>query len=394
MSDYYKILGVERNASAEDLKKAYRKLAMKYHPDKNPGDAASEKKFKEINAAYDVLKDDQKRAAYDRYGEAGVNGQGGFGGAGAGGFDFASGFSDIFEDLFGGFGGSKSRKSQQNNRGSDLRYNLEISLEDAFKGENVKIQVQAHSTCETCNGTGSNDNKKVDVCSHCSGSGRLRVQQGFFVVERSCHHCNGTGQIIKNPCKTCHGQGRVMKNKTLSVKIPRGVEEGTRIRLAGEGEAGIRGGTSGDLYIFVSVKPHEIFQRELQNLFCEVPIKISTAILGGEIIVPTIDGSKAKIKIPAGTQQGSQFRLRGKGMTRMGSDSQEGDLYIQAKIEVPVNISKRQKDLIQEFEDISSEKSNPESESFLDSVKKFWDKFANTSGENADKEKDKNKKSA
>lgn len=377
MADYYSLLGVSKNASEDELKKAYRKLAMKYHPDKNPGNKEAEKKFKEINVAYDTLKDPKKRQMYDQFGEAGVNGQGGFGGAG--GFDFASGFSDIFEDLFGGFSGrgGGGRRAEQNNRGSDLRYNLEISLEEAYRGDNVKINVQTYSACDTCNASGSAESKKVDVCTSCGGTGRMRVQQGFFMIERTCSSCNGSGQIIKNPCKTCSGQGRVQKNKTLSVKIPRGVEEGTRIRLAGEGEAGLRGGTAGDLYIFVSVRPHELFKREGSNLHCEAPIKMSTAILGGEITVPGIDGSKAKIKIPAGTQTGNQFRLRGKGMTRMGSDSHEGDLYIHTRVEVPVNISKRQRDLIQEFDDISDEKSSPESKGFLDDIKKFWDKFGN-----------------
>ncbi len=379
MSDYYKLLGVAKGASEDEMKKAYRKLAMKYHPDKNPGDKEAEKKFKEISAAYDVLKDPKKREMYDRFGEAGVNGQAG-GGFGGGGFDFSSsGFSDIFEDLFGNMGGGgRSRggkQQQQNNRGSDLRYNLSISLEEAFRGDNVKIQVQANSSCDTCHGSGSAESKKVDVCTTCHGSGRVRMQQGFFMVERACSVCSGTGQIIKNPCKTCHGQGRVVKNKTLSVKIPRGVEEGTRIRLSGEGEAGLRGATAGDLYIFVSIRAHELFQREGADLHCPVPITMSTAILGGEIIVPTIDGNKAKIKIPAGTQQGHQFRLKGKGMTRMGSDTPEGDLYIHTNVEVPVHISKRQREIIQEFDDLSTEKSSPETEGFMNKAKKFIDKF-------------------
>ncbi len=377
MADYYSLLGVSKGASEDEMKKAYRKLAMKYHPDKNPGDKEAEKKFKELSSAYDVLRDPKKRQMYDQFGEAGVNGQGFGGGAGAAGFDFASGFSDIFEDLFGSFGGRGGARASkaQNNRGSDVRYNLEIALEEAYRGDNVKINIQTHSSCDTCHGSGSADSKKVDVCTTCQGSGRMRVQQGFFMIERGCSACGGSGQIIKNPCKPCSGQGRVLKSKTLSVKIPRGVEDGTRIRLAGEGEAGIRGGIAGDLYIFVSVREHELFKREGAHLHCEVPIKMSTAILGGEITIPAIDGSKSKIKIPAGTQQGSQFRLRGKGMTRMGSDSAEGDMYIHTKVEVPVNISKRQRDIIQEFEDISDEKSNPESKSFLDDIKKFWDKM-------------------
>jgi molecular chaperone DnaJ len=379
MSDYYKLLGVSKTASEDELKKAYRKLAMQYHPDKNPGNKEAEKKFKEISSAYDVLKDPKKRQMYDRFGEAGVNQGAGGGGFNAGGFDFTnSGFSDIFEDLFGGLGGGgRGRKKEHTNRGSDIRYNMDISLEDAYKGENVKINIQTHSSCDTCHGSGSAESKKVDVCTHCGGTGRMRIQQGFFMMERVCSHCDGSGQLIKNPCKTCKGQGRVVKNKTLSVKIPRGVEEGTRIRLAGEGEAGLRGGQSGDLYIFISIRAHELFQREGADLHCVVPVKMSTAILGGDIIVPTIDGNKAKIKIPAGTQNGNQFRLKDKGMTRMGSDSPDGDLYIHTKIEVPVNISKRQRDIIQEFEDIAGAKSNPENENFTGKVKKFWDKFGN-----------------
>ncbi len=373
MSDYYKVLGVEKGASEDEMKKAYRKLAMKYHPDKNPGDKESERKFKELSAAYDVLKDPEKRAMYDRYGEAGVNQGMGGGGFGGGGFDFASGFSDIFEDLFGsmgGRGGGGRRQQQQNNRGSDLRYNLDISLEEAFRGENKKIQVQTHSTCDTCHGSGSAESKKVDVCTHCGGSGRLRMQQGFFMVERGCNHCNGTGQVIKNPCKTCKGEGRVVKNRTLSVKIPRGVQEGTRIRLAGEGEAGLRGGTAGDLYIFITVHAHEFFRREGAHLHCDIPVKMSTAILGGEVEVPSIDGSSSMLKIPAGTQNGSQFRLKGKGMTRMASDIPEGDMFVHVKVEVPVHLSKRQRDLMQEFDDLSEARTNPESKNFSDLLKK------------------------
>jgi len=373
MADYYKLLGVEKNATQEELKKAYRKLAMKYHPDKNPDDKEAEKKFKEINAAYDILKDEKKRQMYDQFGEAGVNGSaGGFGG-GRGGFDFSGGFSDIFDDLFGSFGGAANargaRKASQ--RGSDLRYNLEISLEEAFHGENIKIQVPTLDSCETCNGSGSADGKKPETCSTCHGAGRVRVQQGFFMMERTCHTCNGSGHIIKNPCKSCKGSGRVKKNKTLSVKIPRGVEEGTRIRLTGEGEAGANGAQAGDLYIFVSIRPHELFKKDAADLHCEVPIKMTTAALGGEITVPTLDGSKAKIKIPEGTQAGDQFRLRGKGMTRMGTNDALGDMYVHIKIETPVKLSKRQKELLTEFETVSDQNS-PEADNFFGRVKDFF----------------------
>jgi molecular chaperone DnaJ len=371
MADYYKLLGVEKNASQDDLKKAYRKLAMKYHPDKNPGDKESEKKFKEINAAYDILKDEKKRQMYDQYGEAGLNaGSSGFGG-GRGGFEFAGGFSDIFDDLFGAFTGQARGGKKQAQRGSDLRYNLDISLEEAYRGESVTIQVPSLSSCETCDGSGSADGKKPETCHTCGGSGRVRVQQGFFVMEKACGTCDGTGHIIKNPCKTCKGSGRVRKNKNLSVKIPKSVEEGTRIRLSGEGEAGANGAPSGDLYIFISIKPHQLFKKEGADLFCEVPIKMTTAALGGEIVVPTIDGSKAKIKIPAGTQAGDQFRLRGKGMTRMGTDDPLGDMYVETKIETPVNLSKRQKELLNEFETLSKENS-PESDGFFGRVKEFF----------------------
>lgn len=371
MTDYYKILGVEKTASQDELKKAYRKLAMQYHPDKNAGDKESEKKFKEISAAYDVLKDEKKRQMYDQFGEAGVNGSAGFGNR-AGGFDFSSGFTDIFDDLFGAFGGGTQRGGRKaSQRGSDLRYNLEIALEEAFHGENVKIQVPTLDSCSSCQGSGSADGKKPENCHTCHGSGRVRIQQGFFVMERTCNSCGGNGHIIKNPCKTCKGSGRVKKNKTLSVKIPRGVEEGTRIRLSGEGEAGANGAQAGDLYIFVSIRPHELFKKDGADLHCEVPIKMTTAALGGEIVVPTLDGSKAKIKIPEGTQQNDQFRLKGKGMTRMGTVEPIGDMYVHIRIETPVKLSKRQKELLTEFETVSDHNS-PESESFFGRVKDFF----------------------
>ncbi len=371
MADYYQLLGVKKDDNAEDIKKAYRKLAMQYHPDKNPGDKEAEKKFKEINAAYDILKDDQKRAAYDRFGEAGVNGgSGGFGGKNP--FDFSGGFSDIFDDLFGSFGGGAggARKAQTNNRGSDLRYNLEISLEEAFRGDNVKINVPTFAGCEPCKGSGSEDGKK-ETCGTCKGLGRVRASQGFFTIERTCATCSGTGNIIKHKCKFCHGSGRVKKNKTLSVKIPAGVEEGMRIRLTGEGEAGVSGGSSGDLYIFVSVRQHQLFERENTDLHCLVPLKVTTASLGGEIVVPCIDGSKAKVKIPAGTQQGQQFRLKGKGMPKVNSSFQ-GDMYVHAKIEIPVNLNKKQKELLEQFEKSLDDSSSPESRNFFNKVKDFF----------------------
>ncbi len=370
MSDYYKILGVERNASADDLKKAYRKLAMKYHPDKNPNDKEAEKKFKEINAAYDVLKDDKKRQTYDQFGEAGLNG--GFGGGRNGGgnpFDFSGGFSDIFEDLFGNFaGGNRQRKASNNNRGSDLRYNLEISLEEAFRGENKQIKINTLATCDSCNGSGSEGKKEKETCPTCGGSGRIRTSQGFFTVERTCGTCGGTGSIIKNPCKKCGGEGRIRKEKTLSVKIPAGVEEGMRIRLSGEGEAGIQGGQAGDLYIFISIKDNPLFTRENTDLHYVAPIKITSAALGGEVLVNCIDGSKAKVKIPAGTQQGQQFRLKGKGMPKVNS-SYVGDMYVHANIQIPTSLNKKQKELLEQLDASFNEDEN---KGFFGNVKDFF----------------------
>jgi molecular chaperone DnaJ len=371
--DYYKLLGVSKTASDDEIKKAFRKLAMKYHPDKNPGDAESEKKFKEINGAYDVLKDKDKRAQYDRFGEAAFNGQGGGGGFQNGGFDFSGGFSDIFEDLFSGFSGrgqAGGNKRAANNRGSDLRYNMEISLEEAFRGDNKTIKIPTLGKCDTCSGKGSEKGSETVNCSTCHGAGKVRIQQGFFMVERTCGTCNGVGTIIKNPCKSCGGQGRLKTTKTLSVKIPRGVDEGTRIRLAGEGEGGLRGGQAGDLYIFISYKKHELFERDGLDLHCEVPIKMTSAILGDSLEVPTIEGTKARIKIPDGTQTGHVFRLKGKGMPRVGNDSIIGDMYVHAKIEMPVNLTKRQKELLEEFDSISA-KNNPQSDGFFKKVKDF-----------------------
>ena len=383
--DYYKTLGADQNASEADLKKAYRKLAMKYHPDKNPGDAKAEQKFKEINEAYDTLKDPQKKAAYDRYGHdaftSGGMGAAG-GGQGAGGFDFSGGFSDIFEDLFSEFGGGGrgrqqgggARGSAGGSRGADLRYNLEISLEDAFKGKQQSITLTTSASCGTCDGSGAKKGSKPVTCGTCGGAGVVRAQQGFFMVERTCHSCNGAGQTIKDPCKTCAGSGTQRKEKTLNVSIPAGVEEGTRIRLSGEGEAGSRGGTAGDLYIFMGIKSHRFFKREGANIHCNVPLPITTAALGGGIEVPTIDGGKVKVNIPEGTQAGHQFRLRGKGMSVLRSSS-KGDMYIHVNVETPVKLSKKQKDLLNEFDKTGGGASaySPESAGFFDKVKEFWE---------------------
>jgi len=378
--DFYKILGVEKNASKDELKKSYRKLAMKYHPDKNPGDKEAEKKFKEISAAYDILKDDEKRATYDRFGAEAFSGGGRPGGAHAGfntgGFDFGGGsFSDIFEDLFSGGGGRRGGRTQADNRGSDLRYNLEISLEDAYKGNAKTINISTHAKCGDCDGSGSAEKSSTTRCDFCEGTGHVRMQQGFFTIERTCTVCQGTGKVIKNPCRKCSGQGRVRKNKNLSVNIPAGVEEGTRIRLTGEGEAGLRGSSNGDLYIFISIKKHPIFIREGNDLHCKVPIKMSTASLGGVAEIPTIDGSKARLTIPEGTQTGHQFRMRGKGMSVMRHTGRHGDMYVHAIVETPVKLSAKQKELLEEFEKLSAEKNNPQSSGFINKVKGFIDEL-------------------
>lgn len=381
--DYYEILGQRKGANAEELKKSYRKLAMQYHPDRNPGDKEAEQKFKEISEAYDILKDDQKRAAYDRYGHAafdfGGSAAGGGRGGAAGGFDFSGGFSDIFEDLFGEFmggnaggAGGRGARQQQVNRGNDLRYNLEVSLEEAFKGEQKTIRVNAASTCDSCKGGGSADGAAPEACSYCQGSGKVRMQQGFFTIERTCTQCSGVGTVIKNPCKSCKGTGRLRKERTLNVNIPSGVDEGTRIRLTGEGESGVRGGPPGDLYIFVSVKQHMFFQREGQDIHCKVPVKMTTAALGGSIEVPTIDGTRAKLVIPSGAQTGNQFRLRGKGMTNVRSKGTRGDMYVQAVVETPVSLTKHQRELLQRFDEEAKAGSSPESESFFKKAKEMW----------------------
>jgi molecular chaperone DnaJ len=367
--DFYTLLGVDRSAGADELKKAYRKLAMKYHPDKNPGDDAAEQKFKEISEAYEVLKDDQQRAAYDQYGHAAF--EGGMGGGGhPGGM---GGMSDIFDDLFGEFVGG--RRGQRSNggrtRGQDLRYNMQITLEEAYEGKKAQIRVPSSVTCDTCTGSGATPGSQPVNCNTCGGNGRVRAAQGFFSVERTCPACHGRGQVIENPCSDCHGQGRVQKERTLAVTIPQGVEEGTRIRLAGEGEAGMRGGPSGDLYIFLSIEPHKLFERDGTELFCDVPVSLTIAALGGEIEVPTVGGGKVKVKVPEGTQTGKQFRVRGKGMPGLHA-RRHGDLYIQIHVETPVGLTKAQKELLKKFDEASSEKTNPESTGFFDKVKEFF----------------------
>jgi len=376
--DYYETLGVSRGASAEELKKAYRQKAKELHPDRNADNPDAEAQFKEVNEAYDVLKDADKKAAYDRYGHAAF--EGGMGGprpGGPGGFrqqaDFASAFSDVFDDLFGDFmggrggGGGRTRAV----RGNDLRYNLRISLEESFAGLQKTINVTTAVACGACKGTGADGGSEPVTCPTCSGMGKVRAQQGFFTVERTCPTCNGLGQTIKNPCKTCHGAGRVEKEKSLSVNIPPGVETGTRIRLAGEGEAGLRGGPTGDLYIFIEVKDHDLFQRDGINLFCRVPVSMADAALGGDIEVPTIDGGKSRVKIPEGSQSGRQMRLRGKGMPALRG-KEVGDMFIELAVETPVNLTARQKELLREFDKLS-EANNPQSEGFFSSVKNFWD---------------------
>ncbi|RED51430.1 molecular chaperone DnaJ [Aestuariispira insulae] len=369
--DYYEILGASRDADAAALKSAYRKLAMQYHPDRNPGDAEAEAKFKEINEAYEVLKDADKRAAYDRFGHDAFT-QGGGGGGFGGGQGFG-GFTDIFEEMFGDFMGG-GRAGHQQSRGADLRYNLEISLEDAYHGRSAEIKVPTSVSCDSCDGSGAEDGSRPVTCSTCNGHGKVRVQQGFFTLERTCPNCQGQGTMIDNPCKTCQGSGRKHEEKNLAVNIPQGVEEGTRIRLSGEGEAGLRGAPSGDLYIFLSIAPHRLFQREGANIFCQVPISMADAALGATIEVPTIDGGRAKVKIPEGTQSGQQFRLSGKGMTVLRSQAR-GDMYIEARVETPVNLSKRQRELLKEFNEAAGKKSqnNPETEGFFTKVKEFWE---------------------
>lgn len=373
--DYYDILGVSRNASADDIKKSYRKLAMKHHPDQNPDNEEAEHKFKSISEAYEALSDDDRRAAYDRFGHSAFEGAGPGGpGAHPGGFDFSGGFADIFDEMFGDFvGGGGGRRRGSAARGSDLRYNMEISLADAFKGKQSTIRVPTSVTCETCKGSGGEGGAQPVACPTCQGQGKIRAQQGFFTVERTCVSCRGSGRIIDKPCKDCQGAGRVAKEKTLSVNIPKGVEDGTRIRLGGEGEAGMNGAPAGDLYLFLSVKPHRIFQREGADIHCRVPIPMVTSSLGGAIEVPTVDGGRVRVTIPTGTQSGHQFRIKAKGMPVLNS-KMHGDMFVQAIVETPMNLTKRQKELLEEFGKTGSpEKTSPESEGFFTRVKELWE---------------------
>jgi len=372
-ADFYETLGVNKGASEKELKAAFRKLAMQFHPDRNPGDAACEQRFKEIGEAYETLKDPQKRAAYDRFGHAAFEN----GGMNGGGHGFgAGGFSDIFEDIFGEMMGARQRRSSGGReRGADLRYNMEITLEEAFSGKTAQIHVPTSISCAECSGSGARPGTQPTACSMCSGSGRVRAAQGFFSIERTCPQCQGRGQTIKDPCPKCDGQGRVIEERSLSVNIPAGIEDGTRIRLANEGEAGLRGGPPGDLYIFLSVKPHEFFQRDGADLYCKVPISMTTAALGGSFEVATLDGTQTRVKVPEGTQNGRQFRLKGKGMPVLRQPT-VGDLYIQTAVETPQNLTKRQRELLEEFEQLSSKDNSPQSSGFFTRMKDFFDSFS------------------
>lgn len=372
--DYYEVLGVDKNASERDIKKAYRRLAMKYHPDRTKGDKALEEKFKEANDAYEVLTDKEKRQAYDQYGHAAFQGgQGGPGGFGGGGADFADVFGDVFGDIFGGGRGRQRSRAQ---RGADLRYNFDLSLEEAVRGKTAELKIPTLVSCTDCGGSGAEKGSKAESCDYCHGQGQIQMRQGFFAVQQTCPKCSGRGQIIKSPCRPCNGEGRVEKTKTLSVKIPPGVDTGDRIRLSGEGEAGEHGAEAGDLYVQMNVREHAIFRREGNNLFCDVPISFSRAALGGDVEVPTLDG-RVKLKIPSETQTGRMFRLRGKGVKSVRSGV-TGDLVCKAVIETPVNLSAKQKELLQEFDDsmgkgAESAKYRPKERGFFDGVKKFFD---------------------
>jgi molecular chaperone DnaJ len=371
--DYYDILGLSRGASEQDIKSAFRRLAKDCHPDRNAGDKGAETKFKELNEAYEALRDPQKRAAYDQFGHAAFDGHGGRGAHGFGP-DFASSMSDIFDDLFGEFMGGRRGRGQRSGRerGADLRYNMEITLPEAFAGKTAQIRVPTSVTCEACSGSGAKSGTQPSTCPTCSGAGKVRASQGFFTIERTCPSCQGRGEIINDPCGSCSGSGRVMRERTLSVNIPAGVEDGTRIRLAGEGEAGMRGGPAGDLYIFLSIKPHEFFQRDGADIFCRVPISMTTAALSGHIDVPTVDGGKTRVKVPEGTETGKQFRLKGKGMPVLRSKV-TGDMYIQVEVETPKNLTARQRELLESFERESHGDTSPHSAGFFTRMKEFFE---------------------
>jgi len=374
--DFYDVLGVSKGAADDEIKKAYRQKARELHPDRNADNPNAESQFKEANEAYEILKSAEKKAAYDRYGHAAFDGSGGGGrpgpGQGFGGGDFSSAFSDVFDDLFGDFmGGRGGEGGRRAARGSDLRYNLRVSLDEAFSGLQKTIKVPTAVACTECDGSGAEGGVEPTTCPTCSGMGKVRAQQGFFTVERTCPTCSGVGQIIKNPCKSCGGAGRKEKDRALNVNIPAGVETGTRIRLAGEGEAGMRGGPPGDLYIFVEVTSHDLFERDGMNLYCRVPVSMAKAAMGGSIEVPTIDGGRGRVQIPAGSQSGRQMRLRAKGMPALRGGG-TGDMFIELAVETPVNLTARQKELLAEFEELS-EDNNPESKTFFSSVKSFWE---------------------
>jgi molecular chaperone DnaJ len=371
--DYYEILGLSRGASEQDIKSAFRRLAKDCHPDRNADDKGAEAKFKELNEAYEALRDPQKRAAYDQFGHAAFDGHGGRTAHGFGP-EFASSMSDIFDDLFGEFMGGRRGRGQRSGRerGADLRYNMEITLPEAYAGKTAQIRVPTSVTCEACTGTGAKSGTQPSTCPTCSGAGKVRASQGFFTIERTCPSCQGRGEIINDPCGSCSGSGRVMRERTLSVNIPAGVEDGTRIRLAGEGEAGMRGGPAGDLYIFLSIKPHEFFQRDGADIFCRVPISMTTAALSGNIDVPTVDGGKTRVKVPEGTETGKQFRLKGKGMPVLRSKVM-GDMYIQVEVETPKNLTTRQRELLEAFDRESHGETSPHSAGFFTRVKEFFE---------------------